>query len=94
MSGGRLDDGAVTRELGGVSGWERDGNAIRRTWRFADFKEAMFFVNGVAALAEKAGHHPDVTIHYNEVTLRLWSHDAGGLTARDFALARTINTTL
>ena len=94
MSAGRLDDSAVARELGATTGWERDGSAILRTWRFADFKAAMIFVNGVAALAEKAGHHPDVAIHYNEVTLRAWSHDAGGLTARDFALARTINATL
>jgi 4a-hydroxytetrahydrobiopterin dehydratase len=94
MSPARLDDTAVARELGALAGWARDGEAIRRTWRFADFKAAMIFVNGVAALAEKASHHPDVAIHYNEVTLRLWSHDAGGLTARDFGLARTIDATL
>ena len=93
MSPGRLADDAVARELATASGWTRDGDAITRTWRFADFKTAMIFVNGVAALAEKANHHPDVTIHYSEVTLRLWSHDAGGLTARDFDLARTIGET-
>lgn len=90
----KLTDDAVARELATATGWSRDGDAIRRTWRFDDFKAAMFFVNGVAALAEKANHHPDITIHYSEVTLRLWSHDAGGLTARDFVLARTIGTTL
>jgi 4a-hydroxytetrahydrobiopterin dehydratase len=94
MTAGGLDDAAVARELSAIAGWDRDGAAIRRTWRFADFKAAMIFVNGVAALAEKAGHHPDIAIHYNEVTLRVWSHDAGGLTARDFALARTIGATL
>ena len=94
MSAGRLANDAVARELAATPGWTRDGDAITRTWRFADFKAAMIFVNGVAALAEKANHHPDVAIHYNEVTLRLWSHDAGGLTARDFALARTIGATL
>ena len=94
MSAGRLVNDAVARELAATPGWTRDGDAITRTWRFADFKAAMIFVNGVAALAEKANHHPDVAIHYNEVTLRLWSHDAGGLTARDFALARTIDATL
>jgi 4a-hydroxytetrahydrobiopterin dehydratase len=94
MSGGRLDDAAVARELAGTTGWERDGDAIRRTSRFADFKAAMIFVNGVAALAEKAGHHPDIAIHYNEVTLRVWSHDAGGITMRDFALARAIGSAL
>ena len=56
MSPGGLDDAAIARELGAAAGWERDGEAIRRTWRFADFKTAMIFVNGVAALAEKANH--------------------------------------
>jgi 4a-hydroxytetrahydrobiopterin dehydratase len=90
----RLPEDVVARELAAVSGWTRDGVAIQRTWRFADFKAAMFFVNGVAALAEKAGHHPDVAIHYSEVTLRLWSHDAAGLTRRDFELARRISDSL
>ena len=95
MSGGdQLTGDALARELAATPGWARDGAAIQRTWRFADFRSAMIFVNGVAALAEKANHHPDVAIHYNEVTLRLWSHDAGGLTPRDFSLARTIGATL
>ena len=73
MSGGdRLTGDALAREVTDTPGWTRDGDAIQRTWRFADFKAAMIFVNGVAALAEKANHHPDVAIHYNEVTLRLW----------------------
>jgi len=93
MTADRLVEEAVARELAATPGWTRDGEAIRRTWRFADFKAAMIFVNGVAALAEKAGHHPDIAIHYNEVTLRLWSHDAGGLTRRDFDLARRIADT-
>jgi len=50
----------------------------------------MFFVNAVAALAEKAGHHPDVSINYNRVTLSLSTHDAGGITGKDFDLARRI----
>ena len=94
MSPSALSDAEVTRELATVTGWSRDGQAITRTWRFADFKAAMIFVNGVAALAEKANHHPDIAVHYNEVTLRLWSHDAGGLTRRDFDLARRIDDTL
>jgi 4a-hydroxytetrahydrobiopterin dehydratase len=92
--GVRLGEDAVARELATAPGWARDGDAIQRTWRFADFKAAMIFVNGVAALAEKANHHPDITIHYNEVTLRLWSHDSGGLSAHDFDLARRISATL
>ena len=94
MTADRLADDVVTRELAATPGWTRDGTAIQRVWRFADFKAAMIFVNGVAALAEKVNHHPDITIHYNEVSLRLWSHDAGGLTRRDFDLARRIEEVL
>jgi len=51
----------------------------------------MIFVNRVAWVAERAGHHPDVTIHYNEVTLSVWTHSDGGLTQKDFSLARSID---
>jgi 4a-hydroxytetrahydrobiopterin dehydratase len=54
---------------------------------FADFREAMSFVNSVAAVAERAGHHPDIDIRYNKVKLALASHDAGGITEKDFSLA-------
>lgn len=81
----------VQAELARTPGWTPRGTAIERTWRFADFRAAMSFVNGVAALAERAGHHPDIAIHWNVVTLSLWTHSAGGLTARDFALAREID---
>ncbi|MBM3217987.1 MAG: 4a-hydroxytetrahydrobiopterin dehydratase [Candidatus Rokubacteria bacterium] len=96
MPGGpRLPEDVLARELATLPEWTRDADAIQRTWRFADFKTAMIFANGVAALAEKANHHPNITVHdYNQVTLRLWSHDAGGLSARDVDLARTINATL
>jgi 4a-hydroxytetrahydrobiopterin dehydratase len=87
----RLDEATVAEELVRTPGWKRSGRAIERTWRFRDFREAMVFVNGVAALAERENHHPDVGIHYNEVTLSLWTHSAGGLTARDFDLARQID---
>ncbi len=86
-----LGDGDVGAELGRTPGWIRSGAGIEKTYRFRDFKEAMFFVNGVAALAERAGHHPDVAIHYNVVTLSLWTHSDGGLTAKDFALAREVD---
>jgi 4a-hydroxytetrahydrobiopterin dehydratase len=86
-----LGDAAVAEALRQVPGWERADKAIARTYRFRDFREAMAFVNRVADIAERLGHHPDVAIHYNVVTLSLWSHDAGGITPRDFALAATID---
>ncbi|MGH7279419.1 MAG: 4a-hydroxytetrahydrobiopterin dehydratase [Candidatus Rokuibacteriota bacterium] len=90
----RLADGAIASGLERLPGWLRRDAAITRTYTFRDFKDAMVFVNGVAALAERADHHPDVTIAYNVVTLSLWTHSAGGITARDLDLARIIDDTL
>jgi len=74
-----------------VPGWKVAGAAIRRTFELADFVAAIAFVNTVADLAEQAQHHPDIDIRWNRVRLTLSTHDAGGLTAKDFALARRIN---
>ncbi|MEX2279371.1 MAG: 4a-hydroxytetrahydrobiopterin dehydratase [Acidimicrobiia bacterium] len=71
--------------------WELDGEVLRRTFEFGDFVEAMGFVTQVALLAEKARHHPDIDIRWNRVTLALTTHDAGGLTDRDIALAGKID---
>jgi 4a-hydroxytetrahydrobiopterin dehydratase len=87
----RLSDQEVHERLGKLQGWERDGDRIRKQWRFAGFAQAMGFVNRVAELAEAMNHHPDFLIHYDRVTLTLWSHDTGGLTARDFRLAQGID---
>jgi 4a-hydroxytetrahydrobiopterin dehydratase len=70
---------------------ERDGKAIVRTVRFKDFSEAFAFLTRVAMHAEKVDHHPEFTSVWNRVDLRLTSHDAGGLTDRDLALANAIN---
>lgn len=86
----RLDEAGVIEALRRTPGWERTGAEIRRTYRFGDFREALAFVNRVGELAERAGHHPDIDIRYNAVTLALSTHDAGGLTAQDFELARAI----
>jgi 4a-hydroxytetrahydrobiopterin dehydratase len=67
--------------------WSKRNRAITRTYRFKDFVAAIKFVNGVAKLAEKAAHHPDIDIRWNQVTLTLTTHDEGGLTDKDFALA-------
>jgi 4a-hydroxytetrahydrobiopterin dehydratase len=67
--------------------WSINGDALQRTFSFEDFLGAMAFVNRVAELAERHGHHPDIMIRYNKVTLTLTTHDAGGLTEKDFAFA-------
>ena len=82
-----LSDAEITHRLAALPGWERDGSRIHRTFSFDDFKGSMAFVNRVAELAEAADHHPDVDIRYSKVTLTLSTHDAGGLTGRDFDLA-------
>jgi len=85
-----LSDSEVKTRLARLSGWERQGNEIRRTFASADCAGSMEFVNRVAGLAEAADHHPDIDIRYSKVTLALSSHDAGGLTERDFDLAEKI----
>ena len=71
--------------------WARDGDRIVRELTFADFEQAIAFVNRVAAAAEAANHHPDILIHgWNKVRLELTNHSAGGLTAADFELAEKL----
>ncbi|WP_448576259.1 4a-hydroxytetrahydrobiopterin dehydratase [Thermomicrobium sp.] len=86
----RLDDATIASLLQEIPGWERQGDALVRTYTFKNFREAMAFVNRVAELAEEARHHPDITIRYNRVQLLLTTHEAGGITERDIALARKL----
>jgi 4a-hydroxytetrahydrobiopterin dehydratase len=74
--------------------WKLQGGKLVREWSFKDFVEAMQFVNQVAAIAEAAGHHPDIDVRYNHVLLGLVSHDAGGITRLDAAMAGRIDTEL
>jgi len=86
----RLDDATIASLLQEIPGWERQGDALVRTYVFKNFREAMAFVNRVAELAEEARHHPDITIRYNRVQLLLTTHEARGITERDIALARKL----
>ncbi len=67
--------------------WHRRGSVLKRTYEFTDFLQAIRFVNAIAKAAEKAQHHPDIDIRWNKVALALTTHDAGGLTSKDFDLA-------
>jgi 4a-hydroxytetrahydrobiopterin dehydratase len=78
----------VKKALATVPDWKKKGATIARTYSFKDFPAAIKFINAVAKLAEQAWHHPDIDIRWNQVTLALTTHDAGGLTEKDFALAR------
>jgi 4a-hydroxytetrahydrobiopterin dehydratase len=73
--------------LAQLPGWQIESGELVRTFEFKDFVAALRFVNQIADLAEKAGHHPDIDIRYNRVRLSLITHDAGGLTEKDFQLA-------
>jgi 4a-hydroxytetrahydrobiopterin dehydratase len=67
--------------------WKIEGGELVRNFKFETFPDAVAFVNKVAVMAEEANHHPDIDIRYNKVRLALVSHDAGGLTTKDFAIA-------
>jgi len=86
----RATDQEIERALADLPGWGRDGKMMVKPYEFGGFRAAMAFANTVAELAERADHHPDINIQYHRVTLSLWSHDAGGVTARDLRLARQI----
>jgi 4a-hydroxytetrahydrobiopterin dehydratase len=77
----------ATSMLTTLPDWEIKAGELVRIYKFEDFLTALGFVNRVAELAEEAGHHPDIDIRYNKVRLALVTHDAGGLTNKDFDLA-------
>jgi len=84
----RLSEAEVETSLENVPEWSEVGGGIQRTFQFDDFRGSMRFVNAVAEEAEKAQHHPDIMVRYNKVTLTLTTHDAGGITRKDFDLAK------
>lgn len=81
----------IAAELKSRKGWKLSGKEITKMYDMKDFVHAMGFVNSVALLAEKANHHPDIDIRWNNVTLTLSTHSAGGLTEKDFNLAKAID---
>lgn len=86
-----LSSAEVASRLSTVPGWEVNSGELVRIYSFKDFRAAMAFVNQVADLAEDAGHHPDIDVRYNKVRLALVTHDAGGITGKDFDLAALAN---
>ena len=84
----KLNASEIKSALVAVPDWTRKGATISRTFQFKDFPAAIQFVNIVAEIAEQAWHHPDIDIRWNKVTLMLTTHDAGGLTEKDFDLAQ------
>jgi 4a-hydroxytetrahydrobiopterin dehydratase len=81
----KLTRSDAEQRMKSLTGWTLDGDAIRKQYTFADFPQAIAFVNRIAPDAERADHHPDILINYKRVTLTYSTHDEGGLTEKDFA---------
>ena len=82
-----LTEEQIHEKLDRIPEWSGGSGSIQRTYLFKDFVASMAFVNKVADAAEASEHHPDILIRYNKVTLTLSTHDAGGVTEKDFDLA-------
>ena len=85
-----LPDEEIAAALGALPGWTAEADAIRKEFRFTGFRAAIDFIDRVAEVAIASRHHPDLEIHYDRVMISLTSHDAGGVTRADRALARGI----
>ena len=86
-----LSEQQVASQLKNLPDWRIESGELARTFTFKDFVASLAFVNKVGEAAEKAGHHPDIDIRYNRVRLALVTHDAGGLTTKDFDLAAVVD---
>ncbi|SFK78959.1 4a-hydroxytetrahydrobiopterin dehydratase [Halogranum rubrum] len=85
----QLDDEQIQQQL--PEGWERDGDEITRTYEFDDYLKGVSFVTDIGEVAEEEFHHPEIIVGYQEVEVRLTTHDAGGITDKDMRLADLFN---
>ena len=86
----KLDDAAVTSRLSKLSGWQRTGNEIAKTFNFKNYYETMAFVNAAAWISHRHDHHPDLEVGYNKCKVRYSTHSVGGLSENDFICAAKI----
>jgi 4a-hydroxytetrahydrobiopterin dehydratase len=86
-----LNDESISSWLEGRSGWKREDDMLVKTFTFESFRNSIVFVNRVATLADENEHHPDIDIRYDRVRIGLSTHDAGGITEKDTALAEQID---
>jgi len=86
-----LSKAEIQAKLKGFAGWSHVGKSIQKKFTFKSFMPGIGFVNEIAEAAEKAGHHPDITINYNVVGISLSTHSEGGVTEKDFDLANQID---
>ena len=88
---GLLTDKEIQEQANRLEDWTVEGKKLQRTFKFKDFVEAIAFINKIVEPAEAAAHHPDLEISYNKVNVTLTTHDASGLTSKDFDLAQAIS---
>ena len=86
-----LTEDEIQSRLEQLEGWDRDGDALRKEFKFDDFKGSIDFVNRITPVAEEMNHHPDLSISWNTVTVSLSTHSQGGITENDFELAKKID---
>ena len=86
-----LSDEKIEQSLEGLPEWSREGDSIKREFKFEDFQASVDFVNRITPPAEEMNHHPDIAISWNTVTVSLTTHSQGGITESDFELAARIN---
>ena len=86
-----LDDEAIEARLAELNGWERQGDTITKTFKRGDFVGSVEFVRKLVEPAEDMGHHPDLSLSWDEVRISITTHAAGGLTENDFELAKRID---
>ena len=89
-----LTEKEISSALEGLSGWQRKGEEIEKTFVLRNFVDSIGFVNKVALLSEMADHHPDILIRWNKVTITLSTHSEGGITEKDMKLAGEIEGAL
>ncbi len=90
MAAPKLSDAEIQSALADLPGWKLENGMLVKIYEHPTFPDAIVFVNAVAHLAELANHHPDVDIRYSKITLRLVTHDSGGITSKDVKLAKEI----
>ena len=81
----------IKRWVAEQSGWKYKANAIRKEYQFSSFRDSIVFVNRIASIADDLNHHPDIDVRYDKVALTITTHDAGGVTEKDLALAGKID---
>lgn len=91
MTREKLSDQEIQSRLSGLNGWRAEGGSLRKSLSFLNFRDSLEFVNKVAAIAENLDHHPDITFGWGYADILFTTHDSGGITDKDFELAKEID---